>query len=228
MNTQTSSSSPFNCLISCEGENAEKISLDPKVNLITRMALYVLKSHDLEAFPVETQVHIENRIPLSRGLGSSAAAVVAGAFLANEIGGLGLDKARILDYCLVFGRPPAWKIMLHIANRRSSEPHPDNVAAALYGGFVGAYADNLESKRTTQDVGLQSEGPPASLATLDVHHLPKAPPTDMSHCETLLLAKEIKALVVIPDFEVPTSKARDVLPKSFTREDVVMRKVSMP
>lgn len=93
-------------MISCEGENAEKISLDPKVNLITRMALYVLKSHDLEAFPVETLVHIENKIPLSRGLGSSAAAVVAGAVLANEIGGLGLDKARILDYCLVFGKAP--------------------------------------------------------------------------------------------------------------------------
>lgn len=68
------------------------------------MALYVLKSHHLEAFPVKTLIHIENTIPLSRGLGSSAAAVVAGAVLANEIGGLGLDKARILDYCLVFGK----------------------------------------------------------------------------------------------------------------------------
>lgn len=115
--------------------------------------------------------------------------------------------------------------MLHIANRSFSEPHPDNVAAALYGGFVGAYADNLESKKTIQDAGLQSEGPPASLAKLDIDHMPKAPPTGMSHCENLPLAKEIKALVVIPDFEVPTSKARDVLPKSFTREDVVMQKI---
>ena len=116
--------------------------------------------------------------------------------------------------------------MLHVANRRSSEPHPDNVAAALYGGFIGAYADSLGSQNTSQDVGLQSEGPPASLAKLDIHHLPKAPPSSMSHCENLPLAKEINALVVIPDFEVPTSQARDVLPQSFTREDVVIQDVT--
>ena len=55
-------------------------------------------------------------IPPSRGLGSSAAAVVAGVMLGNEIGKLGLSKDRIFDYCLMVER------------------HPDNIGAACYGG----------------------------------------------------------------------------------------------
>lgn len=44
-----------------------------------------------------------NPIPLGRGLGSSGAAVVAGVVLGNEVGKLGLSKARMLDYCLMIG-----------------------------------------------------------------------------------------------------------------------------
>ena len=46
--------------------------------------------------------------------------------LANEVCKLGLTKARILDYCLMVER------------------HPDNVAAALYGGLVGTYLNELD------------------------------------------------------------------------------------
>lgn len=73
------------------------------MNLITRVALYVLRCHDQRAFPVETRIHIVNPIPLSRGLGSSGTAVVAGVMLGNEVGGLGLSKGRLLDYCLMIG-----------------------------------------------------------------------------------------------------------------------------
>ena len=44
-----------------------------------------------------------NPIPLSRGLGSSGTAVVAGVMLGCEVGGLGLSKERLLDYCLMIG-----------------------------------------------------------------------------------------------------------------------------
>jgi homoserine kinase len=70
--------------------------LDPDVNLITRTALYVLKCHGQRTFPVGTHVHIRNPIPLGRGLGSSGAAVVGGVSLGNEVGKLGLSKARML------------------------------------------------------------------------------------------------------------------------------------
>lgn len=48
-------------------------------------------------------MHVDNPIPLGRGLGSSGAAVVAGVALANEVGNLDLDRRRILDYCLMIG-----------------------------------------------------------------------------------------------------------------------------
>lgn len=98
---------PLNCRITYEGqgEGGLDISLNPQSNLITRVALYVLRCHDQRAFPVETHVHIKNPIPLGRGLGSSGAAVVAGVFLGRELGGLHhLDNNRLFDYCLMIGK----------------------------------------------------------------------------------------------------------------------------
>jgi len=97
------SKAPLNCVITYEGQGAEEVPLIADDNLITRTALYVLRCHGQRAFPVETKVHIINPIPLGRGLGSSGAAVVAGVVLGNEVGKLGLTKARILDYCLMIG-----------------------------------------------------------------------------------------------------------------------------
>lgn len=104
-NSSPSASSPakLGCSVTYEGEDAGEVDLDPEVNLITRVALYVLRCHNHHAFPVETQIHIKNPIPLGRGLGSSGAAVTAGVVLGNEVGKLGLDKARMLDYCLMIG-----------------------------------------------------------------------------------------------------------------------------
>jgi homoserine kinase len=46
-------------------------------------------------------------------LGSSGAAVVAGVVLANEVGKLGLTKARMLDYCLMIGISPPFSLLGH-------------------------------------------------------------------------------------------------------------------
>lgn len=116
---------PLNVTLSYEGDGAENVSLDPEHNLITRVALYVLRCHGQRAFPETTKLHINNPVPLGRGLGSSACAVVGGVALANEVGNLQLSKVRMLDYCLMVER------------------HPDNIAAALYGGFVGTYLNEL-------------------------------------------------------------------------------------
>jgi homoserine kinase len=58
---------------------------------------------------------IESEIPLSGGLGSSAAAIVAGLLAARELSGTSADVLELA--CELEG-------------------HPDNVAAALKGGFV--------------------------------------------------------------------------------------------
>ena len=98
---------PLNCRVTYEGqgEDSGEISLDPDRNLLTRVALYVLRCNGQRAFPVETHVHIKNPIPLGRGLGSSGAAVVAGVMLGKEVGKLDhLTNDRLFDYCLMIGK----------------------------------------------------------------------------------------------------------------------------
>ncbi len=65
-------------------------------------------------------VHFEmtSQIPLARGLGSSAAAIVAGLMAADHMYELALSKEEIY------------------AKAVAIEGHPDNVAAAVYGGFA--------------------------------------------------------------------------------------------
>lgn len=72
----------------------------------------------LEQTPPPVAFRAHNTIPLARGLGSSSAALVAGAALADAFlgGALGRDG--------VFGLAAGL------------EGHPDNVAPAVYGGFT--------------------------------------------------------------------------------------------
>jgi len=64
------------------------------------------------------RVTMTNRIPIGRGLGSSAAALVGGLVAANVLAGEPLSRIELLQ----------------LANE--SEGHPDNVSAALFGGFT--------------------------------------------------------------------------------------------
>jgi homoserine kinase len=200
---QASSDRPLNCRITYEGVNAESVPLDAESNLITRTAVYVLRCHGIRAFPVETRVHIKNPIPLGRGLGSSGAAIVAGVNLANEVGNLGLSKARMLDYCLM------------------EERHPDNVAAALYGGFVGTYLNELSPEDTERLEIPLSEVLPEPAGGVDTGLRPPEPPHDIGHFKKFKWAPEIKCICIIPNFEVSTAKARDVLPSQYSRKDLV-------
>src|SRR6185369_11866154 len=60
--------------ITYSGEGAEKISISAEKNLITKSALYVLACHDIKGFPAPLKIHVDNSIPMGRGLGSSGAA----------------------------------------------------------------------------------------------------------------------------------------------------------
>ncbi len=71
------------------------------------------------------KVVMDSQIPLARGLGSSAAAIVAGIELADLIGDLKLSKQEKLNLATEI------------------EGHPDNVGASLYGGLVvGCYQND--------------------------------------------------------------------------------------
>ncbi|TFY70109.1 hypothetical protein EVJ58_g47 [Rhodofomes roseus] len=112
------------------GEGADEVPLDAYKNLTTRVALYVLRCHGISSFPSALSIHAHNEIPFGRGLGSSGAAVVAGVLLGSALGGLRLPRARVLDFALMVER------------------HPDNVTAALVGGFVGSYLRELDAAAT--------------------------------------------------------------------------------
>lgn len=172
-------------------------------NLITQTALYVLRCHGWTAFPEGTHVHVINPIPLGRGLGSSGAAVVAGVSLANEVGKLDMSKDRILDFCLMVER------------------HPDNVAAALYGGFVGSYLKELNPEDMKRREIPLAEVLPAPQGGEDTGLTPPVPPKDIGKHIRFPWAKEIKCIAIIPDFEVSTAKARSVLPQTYDKADVI-------
>ncbi|KAF9690695.1 hypothetical protein EKO04_011320 [Ascochyta lentis] len=193
----------LNCSITYEGTGAEDVPLVAEDNLLTRTAVYVLRCHGVRAFPSETHVHVKNPIPLGRGLGSSAAAIVAGVHLANEVGNLKLSKARMLDYCLM------------------EERHPDNVAAALYGGFVGTYLNELSPEDTERLEIPLSEVLPAPAGGVDTGLRPPQPPLNIGHYTKFPWSSDIKCICIIPQFEVSTAKARAVLPESYSRKDAI-------
>ena len=82
-----------------------------------------------------------NVIPVSRGLGSSSAAIIGGLMAANRLLGDPLDKAQLLELAVEL------------------EGHSDNVAPALYGGFVSS------CQRGGKTVALKLT-PPANLAAV--------------------------------------------------------------
>lgn len=88
-------------------------------------------------------VTCHNAIPFGRGLGSSSAAIVAGLVAANEL----------------VGSPLAAADMFRLA--AEIEGHPDNVAAALYGGFTVCWEDAGEPRSAPID-------PPGGLAAVVV------------------------------------------------------------
>lgn len=191
--------------ISYSGEGADEVPLDPYKNLTTRVALYVLRCSGIQSFPHGLTIHADNEIPFGRGLGSSGAAVIAGVILGDALGQLGLSRERMLDFALMVER------------------HPDNVTAALVGGFVGSYLRELDPSATqAASVPLSEvlpEYPPD--AGPDWGRDPPLPPLGIGHYVRFDWAKEIRAVAIIPRFELSTATAREVLPQSYSRKDVV-------
>ncbi len=114
------------------------------------------------------KIHIDAQIPVCRGLGSSAALLVAGAIGANVLRGNKLSTQGLLN----------------ITN--AMEGHPDNLAPAFVGGLTASMVDN---------------GLPVTV------NFPLHPDWEF--------------LALVPDFDLPTVVAREVLPTEYPRADAV-------
>ncbi|MNW45740.1 Homoserine kinase [compost metagenome] len=147
------------------GDNLKGLPKD-KSNLIYKVAQSVFAEAG-ESVP-ELEISMYSDIPLTRGLGSSASAIVGALFAANQLIGSPLSTSKLFDMAT------------------SLEHHPDNVGASLYGGIITAVWDGVHAE------SLRIE-PPADLGVL----------------------------VAIPDFQLSTSKAREVLPKQVSLSDAV-------
>jgi homoserine kinase len=152
--------------ITVAGRDVDSIPTNEE-NLIWQTALTVARDVG-ETLPA-VELHIDNDIPLGKGLGSSAAALTAGVVIADQLLGLHWKKWRILD--------EAAKI----------EGHPDNVAACVLGSIVTSAIDC---------------GGVARAVRLDLH-------------------ERYDVAIVVPDFVLPTSKARSVLPDCYSKEDAI-------
>ena len=148
------------------GPHSERIPSDDS-NLVARAAR--LASERAGADVRGGEIEIENEIPVAAGLGSSAAAIVAGILLA----------ARHLGWL------PDPESVVELASE--IEGHPDNVAAAFHGGLVVAAQEPGERVRVARAA----------------------------------LPENLELVAIVPDIELPTERARAVLPASYPRGDAI-------
>ncbi|MBA2776903.1 MAG: homoserine kinase [Chloroflexia bacterium] len=148
---------------------------------------------DLPPFSIVADTHI----PVARGLGSSAAALVAGLVAANRLLDLGLTTDQLFKY--------AWRM----------EGHGDNVGAALYGGVVLAVPSVNHATLLWQgeELGLTTVVfvPEATGATWAAR---AALPNDIPHADAVLNVATAAGLAIglkTADHELIAAGMRDML-----------------
>lgn len=128
-------------VVEVEGEGAGNLPCNES-NLVYRAAKRVFDRAGYA--PAGLRIRLINGIPVGRGLGSSAAAVIGGIIAANRLCGAGLGTREMLTLAC------------------SMEGHPDNIAPALLGGLV-IYA-SVDGEITWTKIGL----PPGIKAVVAV------------------------------------------------------------
>ena len=130
-------------------------------NLVWQSYLDACRELGLDARPLH--ITILSPIPLSGGLGSSSACVIAGIGAAMALSPEGFDRTRALELAVKL------------------EGHPDNVAPALLGGLVSSFVDGDITTSTRMDVAdnlrFVAVAPPYEVRTADAR---RVLPTEVS------------------------------------------------
>lgn len=139
-------------LIEVEGEGSDAVARDES-HLVARAMARVFDA--LDARPAGFVLRCTNAVPHGRGLGSSAAAIIGGMVLARGLvdgGENALPDNDLLQLALAM------------------EGHPDNIAAALYGGMTIGWLDPASRGRVVRldvspDLAVAVAVPSGSLLT---------------------------------------------------------------
>ncbi|KAB8331128.1 homoserine kinase [Scytonema tolypothrichoides VB-61278] len=161
--------------ITVTGAEAERVVTDES-NLLYQAFLKFYQYREQTPPPVEIEIHLG--VPLARGLGSSATAIVGGLVGANLLEGEPLSQLEVMELAIAL------------------EGHPDNVVPALLGGCRLA-ATGVRNEPPRRKGGQEWEI------------------CEVPWCE------EIVPVVAIPDFELSTKEARQVLPTEVSRADAI-------
>ncbi len=175
--------------ITVTGEEAAKVKTDES-NLA--YVAFVTLYDRLKQSPPPVAIHIDMQVPLARGLGSSATAIVGGLVGANELAGKPLTQVEVMQLAIEL------------------EGHPDNVVPALLGGCRLA-ASNTPPQPPLSKGGLREQLPLSEAGqgggAWQICDIPWHP--------------DIVPVVAIPDFELSTAEARQVLPADYSRADAI-------
>lgn len=169
-------------IVEVEGEGAGQVPLDA-THLVVRAIERGLQVAGVSASGLK--VWCRNDIPHSRGLGSSAAAVVGGLAAANGLVAQS-DSTALTDTDLV---------------QLSSEfeGHPDNASAAVFGGAVVSYTEGADPRyagaplRLHPDIRLFSAIPEVRSSTAETRVLL---PEHVSHADARFNLSRAALLVV--------------------------------
>jgi homoserine kinase len=193
--------------IDVTGEGADEVPRTDK-NLLVK-AMY--KGFDyLGGKPKGLAVRALNVIPHGRGLGSSASAIIGGLVLARSLVLTGTEKMSD-------------DVLLNLANEM--EGHPDNVAAALYGGATIAWQDLVKGKPVAHSIYLPVDPrikvmafiPATALATKKARTmLPDSIPFADAQRNTVNAALMTQALTIRPDLLFAATE--DFLHQSYRQE----------
>lgn len=144
----------------------EALAIDNKKNLAFKAINYTLRKYGKKI-----DFHLimgDMDIPMARGLGSSASAIVGGIYAANYLMGNLMNNDEIIETAVEI------------------EGHSDNVVPAILGGFcISIYKEEK-----------------IIVSKVNVPH-------------------DLKFLIMIPNYELSTDKARSILPMEYATEDVV-------
>jgi len=126
--------------LAVEGEGAGDLPADSRNRFVQGVEAAIREARGELPDGASWRIEMVNRIPLARGLGSSAAATVGGLLAANALLGDALSTADLLRLATAI------------------EGHPDNAAAVLLGGFVvsAALGDSVEAIRFDVPRGLRA------------------------------------------------------------------------